>query len=132
MSNYFGIIKTKAQALALATKLEKENGSQKALDAAKMLRNNWHYIVARPAIQPELIALANSTPLHRKNSIVNKIIEGEEKMTIEKAKRIIGNQATWALKNMVKALKILPRLNTPEDNERLEAAQIILRSRREK
>lgn len=56
----------------------------------------------------------------------------EEKMTREKAKRIVGNQATWALKNMVKALKILPLLNTSEDNERLEAAQIILRSRREK
>ncbi len=132
MSTYFGTIKTKAQALALATKLEKENGSPRALDAAKMLRNNWHYFAARPAIQPELIALANSTPLHRKNSIVNKIIEGEEKMTREKAKRIVGNQATWALKNMVKALKILPLLNTPEDDERLEAAQIILRSRREK
>jgi len=130
MSAYFGTIKTKAHALALAKKLEEENGSQKALDAAKMLRNNWHYIAARPAIQPELIALANSTPLHRKNSIVNKIIEGEEKMTREKAKRIVGNQATWALKNMVKALKMLPRLNTPEDEERLEAAQIILRSRR--
>lgn len=53
-------------------------------------------------------------------------------MTLEKAKRIVGNQATWALKNMVKALKMLPRLNTPEDNERLEAAQVVLKSRREK
>jgi len=132
MSNYFGIIKTKAQALALAKKLEKENGSPRALDAAKMLRNNWHSIAARPAIQPDLIALANSTPLYRKDSIVNKIIRGEGKMTLEKAKKIVGNQATWALKNMVKALNLLPLLNTPEDDERLEAAQIILRSRREK
>lgn len=53
-------------------------------------------------------------------------------MTLEKAKRIVGNQATWALKNMVKALNLLPLLNTPEDDERLEAAQIVLRSRREK
>ncbi len=130
MSTYYGTIKTKAHALALAKKLEEENGSQKALDAAKMLRNNWHYIAARPAIQPELIALANSTPLHRKNSIVNKIIEGEEKITREKAKRIVGNQATWALKNMVRALEMLPRLNTPEDDERLEAAKVVLKSRR--
>lgn len=78
MSNYFGAIKTKAHALALAKKLEEDNGSQKALDSAKMLRNNWHYIAARPAIQPELIALANSTPLYRKNSIANKIIRGDQ------------------------------------------------------
>lgn len=51
-------------------------------------------------------------------------------MDLETAKRIVGNQATWALQNMVKALKILPRLNTPEDNERLEAAQVVLKSRR--
>ena len=61
------------------------------------------------------------------------IREGKEKggqMDLEKAKRIVGNQATWALKNMVKALKMLPRLNTSEDNERLEAAQVVLKSRR--
>ncbi len=129
MGNYFGTIKTKAQAFALAKKLEEENGSQKALDAAKMLRNNWHYIAARPAIQPELIALANSTPLHRKNSIANKIIRGGQ-MDLEKAKRIVGNQGTWALKNMVRALKMLPWLNTPEDKERLDAAKVVLKSRR--
>jgi len=129
METYYGTIKTKAQALTLAKKLEEENGSQKALDAAKMLRNNWHSIAARPAIQPDLIALANSTPLYRKDSIANKIIIGGQ-MDLEKAKRIVGNQATWALKNMVKALKILPRLNTPEDNERLKAAKIVLKSRR--
>jgi len=131
MSAYFGTIKTKAQALALAKKLERENGSPRALDAAKMLRNNWHYIAARPAIQPELIALANSTPLYRKNSIANKIIRGGQ-MDLEKAKRIVGNQPTWALRNMVKALHLLPWLNTPADIERREAAEVVLRSRREK
>jgi hypothetical protein len=54
----------------------------------------------------------------------------EAKMTLEKAKRIVGNQATWALRNMVRALKMLPRLNTPEDEERLEAAKVVLKSRR--
>jgi hypothetical protein len=29
-------------------------------------------------------------------------------MTIEEAKKIVGNQPTWALKNMVKALNMLP------------------------
>jgi hypothetical protein len=51
-------------------------------------------------------------------------------MTLEKAKRIVGNQATWALRNMVRALKMLPWLNTPEDEERLEAAKVVLKSRR--
>ena len=79
MEKYFGAIKTKAHALALAKKLEEENGGQKALDAAKMLRRNWRYFASRPATQPELIALANTTPLHRKNSIANKIIQGGQK-----------------------------------------------------
>ena len=54
----------------------------------------------------------------------------EVKMTLEKAKRIVGNQGTWALRNMVMALNLLPRLNTPEDWERLEAAKVVLKSRR--
>ena len=51
-------------------------------------------------------------------------------MNLEKAKMIVGNQGTWALRNMVKALKMLPRLNTLEDNKRLEATQVVLKSRR--
>ena len=50
-------------------------------------------------------------------------------MTLDQAKQLVGNQPTWALRNMVKALKMLPALNTVEDNERLEAAQFIIKSR---
>lgn len=50
-------------------------------------------------------------------------------MTIEEAKKIVGNQPSWALKNMVKALKMLPALNTAEDEQRLEAAKVVLKSR---
>jgi len=50
-------------------------------------------------------------------------------MTVEQAKRIVGNQPLWALRNMIKALKMHSWLNTPEDNERLEAAQIVLRNK---
>lgn len=50
-------------------------------------------------------------------------------MTIEQAKRIVGNQPAWALRNMVKALKMLPWLNTAEDIQRLQAAKIVLRDR---
>ena len=61
------------------------------------------------------------------------VIGGDDSsMTIEEAKKIVGNQPTWALKNMVKALKMLPALNTAEDEVRLEAAKIVLKSRRGK
>jgi len=42
--------------------------------------------------------------------------------------KIVGNQPKWALRNMVKALEMLPALNTPEDNERLQAAKIAVKT----
>ena len=50
-------------------------------------------------------------------------------MDIIEAKKIVGNQPSWALKNMVKALNMLPWLNTDEDKQRLEAAKVVLKSR---
>ncbi len=50
-------------------------------------------------------------------------------MTIEEAKRIVGNEPTYALRNMVKALDMLPWLNTDDDLERQEAARVVLRNR---
>jgi len=47
-------------------------------------------------------------------------------MNLSEAKKITGNQPTWALKNMVKALSMHSWINTPEENERLAAAQLIL------
>jgi hypothetical protein len=55
---------------------------------------------------------------------------GGQRMTIEEAKKIVGNQPTWALKNMVKALKMLPALNTAEDELNLQAAKIVLKDRK--
>ena len=43
--------------------------------------------------------------------------------------RIAGNQDKIALKNMIRALTILPMLNTAEDNIRLVAAKRLLRNR---
>lgn len=43
--------------------------------------------------------------------------------------RIAGNSDRTALKNMVKALQILPGLNTPADDARLAAAKRLLRNR---
>lgn len=51
-------------------------------------------------------------------------------LTLIEAKKIVGNQATSHLKNMVKALNMLPLLNTKEDWLRLEAAKVVLKSRR--
>ena len=51
-------------------------------------------------------------------------------MTLEQAKKIVGNQPDWALKNMVKALKMLPMMNTAQDEQRLAAALVVLKSRK--
>jgi hypothetical protein len=51
-------------------------------------------------------------------------------MTLDEARKIVGNQPTWALQNMVKALKMLPLLNTAEDELNLQAAKIVLKSRK--
>ena len=53
-------------------------------------------------------------------------------MTLEEAKEIVGNQPTWALRNMVKALKMLPLMNTAQDEKRLAAAVMIIKSRKGK
>ena len=53
-------------------------------------------------------------------------------MNLIEAKKIVGNQPTWALQNMVKALKMLPWRNTAEDEQRLIAAKVILRERNKK
>ena len=59
-------------------------------------------------------------------------MEGKQIMTLDEAKRIVGNQPTWALKNMVRALKMLPLMNTVEDEKRLAAAVLVIKSRRGK
>jgi hypothetical protein len=42
---------------------------------------------------------------------------------------MLGNQPTVCLRNMVKALRMCPWLNTPADEDRLAAAQRELRRR---
>jgi len=49
-------------------------------------------------------------------------------MTVKQAWAIIGNQPTWAIRNMIKALELLPALNTAQDNERLAAAKIAIKN----
>mgnify|MGYP003150116238 CR=1 FL=1 len=48
-------------------------------------------------------------------------------MTIEEAKKIVGNQSKRTLKNMVIALSMHPWLNTEQEKQRLLAAKIVLK-----
>tara|TARA_R100000655_G_scaffold109733_1_gene165169 strand:+ start:122 stop:376 length:255 start_codon:yes stop_codon:yes gene_type:complete len=55
--------------------------------------------------------------------------KGGPRMTLEQARKIVGNQPTYALRNMVKALMLHHWLNTEDDWKRLKAAQLILRKK---
>lgn len=50
-------------------------------------------------------------------------------MSIDQAKKILGNRAKWELQAMLKALKMHQWLNTPQENERLEAVKTLLKTR---
>jgi hypothetical protein len=50
-------------------------------------------------------------------------------MTTEQAWKIVGNQPTWAIRNMVMALSMCPSLNTSVEDERLIAGRIALRTK---
>jgi len=54
--------------------------------------------------------------------------KGTSKMGLKEAEVIIGNAARWEVVNMKKALSSMELLNTPEENERLEACKVWLRS----
>jgi hypothetical protein len=58
--------------------------------------------------------------------------QGDFEMDIKEAKEILGDRATWELKNMKRALMMLPILNTDEDNQRLEAVKVMLKYRKSK
>lgn len=45
---------------------------------------------------------------------------------LAEAKKITGNQPIWALRNMNRALQLLPWLNTTEETRRLKATQLLL------
>jgi len=49
-------------------------------------------------------------------------------MNLKEAYAILGDRNTWELRNMKKALSIMALLNSPEENERLEAVKIMLKS----
>jgi hypothetical protein len=49
------------------------------------------------------------------------------KQEITTAWQTVGNQSQHCLRNMIKALQMLPALNTEEDNKRLAAAKIAIK-----
>lgn len=51
-------------------------------------------------------------------------------MTIEEAEKICGRSPIWAIKNMVKALRMARWLNTKDDELRLAAGLLILAARK--
>ena len=78
MSKYYGPIKSKKAAEALASKLDKV-GSPEADGAAKMLRNNWHYVAARPMVAAKMIAIQDdrAVSVDRPGSILNTIVNAK-------------------------------------------------------
>ena len=48
-------------------------------------------------------------------------------MTYQQAKSILGSRDTWELEHMIRALTMMQILNSPEENQRLTAARIMLR-----
>jgi hypothetical protein len=55
--------------------------------------------------------------------------ERKNPVTYDEAKKIIGNQPAWALRNMIKALELHQWMNTPEEQERLIAARIVAKGK---
>jgi hypothetical protein len=47
-------------------------------------------------------------------------------MTMQEAKIIVGNRATWEMQAIRKALSMHSWLNTPEENQRLRAVRVLL------
>lgn len=76
MTKYNGRLKTKAQAQALAAKL-RATGLAEAQGAASLLETNWQYVAARPAMQPEMLALAEceSPSADRVGSVAHRLLE---------------------------------------------------------
>jgi len=49
-------------------------------------------------------------------------------MTLDQAKKIVGSQPKYAIRNMRKALEMLNLLNTEEEWTRLEACYVVLKT----
>lgn len=50
-------------------------------------------------------------------------------MSVQEAQDHLGDRPVWELKNMKRALSSMPLLNTPEDDKRLRAVTVLLKSK---
>ena len=46
-------------------------------------------------------------------------------MTHKEAQAVLGNQPKWALRNMARALSLMPWMNTDEDWKRAQALRVL-------
>lgn len=79
--------------------------------------------------------MINHTFIDRKRALIAQIETREthmpdNTMTAHRAAQLLGNQPMWAIKNMAKALSLFPLMNTPEEDERLAAAQWAIANQR--
>ena len=70
----------------------------------------------------------DSIALDKVLKVPAKKAKGKSKMGLKEAEGILGNRARWEVLNMKKALSSMQLLNTDEENERLEACKVWLRS----
>ena len=64
---------------------------------------------------------------HLEGEIIDNKPNTMQKMTIERAREILGDRARFELTHMRRALSSFPMLNSEEENERLEAVKVLLR-----
>ena len=70
----------------------------------------------------------DSITLDKVLRVPQKATKTTSKMSLKEAEGILGNRARWEVVNMKKALSSMQLLNTDEENERLEACKVWLRS----
>lgn len=87
-----------------------------------LLRSSWHATLAQAKkeaeVSPGIIAIEEIG--------VGIIWRKIDLMTKKQAQQITGNQPKWALRNMRKALEMMPSLNTSDDWRRLEACYVLM------
>lgn len=71
---YHGPLKTAAQAARWARDIRANHpGDGNAAGAARMLETSWQSVAARPELAIRIMALAESTALHRSGGIMDRL-----------------------------------------------------------
>ncbi len=115
---------------AFATQADDIRAARTALRGSTVTRQGFVTAMrAAGAFEAEIIdALSEDTDAEFEAALRLRS-SGAGEMTTAEAWAIVGNQPEWAIKNTVRALYVLGALNTAEENQRLEAALICLRTK---